>query len=104
MTSAQFGKALTKECFRDTLQVDPNQREKRAFPNPPQPSWLSRMLVPGLKVLADDGLVKADSLRKLDEDFQLGKKGAKREAWQWFVFSCWYQFQIKQTDPFASVA
>ena len=41
----------------------------------------------------------------LEQEFNsLDSQRATAEAWQWFVFNCWYQFQIKQTDPFASVA
>ena len=54
-------------------------------------------------MLAEDGIVTEKYLRWLEKNFQQGRKRARIEAWQLFVFACWYQFQIKQTDPFASV-
>lgn len=60
-------------------------------------------MVPSLLVLAEDGIVTEKYLRWLEKNFQQGRKRARIEAWQLFVFACWYQFQIKQTDPFASV-
>ncbi len=102
--SKAFDKALLKECYLDVLQVDFNQREHEAFPSAPIPDWLNRILVPSLKLLADDGIVTRSYLRWLDKNILQGRRRASSEAWQLFVFNCWYQFQIKQTDPFASVA
>ena len=96
-------KALLRESFRDILRIDFSQREHEGFPRAPMPSWLNRMLIPSLKVLADDGIVTQQYLLWLGKRFQRGRKGAEKEAWKWFVFACWYQFQIKQTDPFAGI-
>ena len=104
LDSEQFDKALLKECFRDALQVDFNQRELRGYPSPPLPAWLRQMLVPSLKPLVDDGLMRATYLTWLDKNVKLGRKRAEGEAWLWFVFNCWYEFQIKRTDPFARVS
>lgn len=99
--SMENDRAVLKPSFRESLQVDFGLREKRAFPNPPQPAWLNRMLLPGLSPLVEDGIIRPEYLGKLKEDFCLGKKRARKAAWSWFVLSCWYQSQIKQTDPFS---
>ena len=101
--SAGLEKALPYAWLHDALQIDFRQREKRAFPSAPLPFWLSQMLVPSLRPLVDDGVVREEYWHKLNREFQQGKKKAKLRAWQWFVFSCWYQIQIKQADPFANI-
>ncbi len=63
--------------------------------------WLKRILVPSLKPLVDDGILRAGYLKWLDKNIKLGRNRAATEAWLWFVFNCWYQYQIKQTDPLA---
>ncbi len=94
-------KTLLHVCFRDQLQLNFRQRRHAAFPNPPWPGWLAQMIVPSLKPLAEAGIVRPEYLRWLQRNLKQGRKRAQTEAWLWFVLSCWYQFQIKQSDPFA---
>lgn len=58
-------------------------------------------MMPSLKVLADDGVVTPEYLLQLENKFRRGSARAQKEAWQWFVLSCWYQVNIRQADPFA---
>lgn len=44
--SADFDHAPLKQCFRETLQVDFSQREKRVFPSLPLPPWLRQAVLP----------------------------------------------------------
>ena len=100
--SPDMERSIIRAAFRDLLPSDFDRRPKRAFPNAPLPAWLKQLLVPGLQPLVDDGIVKPEYLLWLDKNCKKGRPRAWREAWQWFVLSCWYQFQIKQTDPFAN--
>ena len=102
--STENTKATMREAFRDVLGPDFDQRRKVVFPRPPSPSWLRQYLVPSLKPLADDGIVTPKYLRWLEKNVEQGRKRARIETWRWFVFNCWYQFQIKQSNPFESVA
>lgn len=97
----RLDKTLLHVCFRDQLQLNFRQRRHAAFPNPPWPGWLAQMIVPSLKPLAEAGIVRPEYLRWLQRNLKQGRKRAQTEAWLWFVLSCWYQFQIKQSDPFA---
>ena len=103
LESKQYDRAPLKEAYRKALNLDPNALAKGAYPGTPQPAWLKRILVPSLKPLVDEGIVRSDYLPWLEKGIAQGRQRAKTEAWQWFVFNCWYQFQIKQTDPFAAV-
>ncbi len=91
---------IVPSCFQSLLQIDFGQREKRAYPSTPLPSWLSESLVQQLGGLADEGLVNRRYLDRLAQKYQEGRKRARMEAWQLFVFYCWYNFHIKQRDPF----
>ncbi len=101
LESKEFERAPLKEAYRKALNLDPNAIVKGAFPSAPQPAWLQRILVPSLKPLVDDGIVRAGYLDWLEKGIKQGRNRAKTEAWQWFVFNCWYQYQIKGTDPLA---
>ena len=94
---------LLHRSFADELGIDFKQREKRGFPGTPLPAWLQRMVIPSLEVLVDDGIIKREYVAWLEKNSRQGRKRAQKEAWQWFVFNCWYQYQIKKTDPFAAV-
>ncbi len=94
---------LLQASFGDQMGIDFKQREQRGFPGLPLPGWLQKMVIPSLEVLVDDGIIKREYVAWLKKNSQTGRKRVDREAWQWFVFNCWYQFQIKQTDPFAAV-
>ena len=102
-SSRDMEKAIFKEAFRDLLPSGFDQREKRGFPGVPMPAWLKEMLVPSLQPLVEDGILKPKYLVWLDRNCKKDRPRAWDEAWKWFVFCCWYQFQIKQTDPFAGV-
>lgn len=104
LESAEFERVPLREAFRDVLEVDFREHQKQAFPSAPLPSWLSRILVPSLKPLVDEGIVTAKYLTWLEENAQQGRKRARREAWQWFIFNCWYQLHIKQKNPLEGVA
>ncbi len=91
---------IVPSCFQNLLQTDFSQREKRAYPSTPLPSWLSESLVQQLQGLVDEGLVNRRYLDRLAQKHREGRKRARMEAWQLFVFYCWYNFHVKQRDPF----
>ncbi len=96
----RLDKTLLHACFRDQLQLDFRQRQHSAFPNPPLPGWLEKLLVPSLQPLAEEGIIRPEYLGWLARNLKQGRKRAQTEAWLWFVFNCRYEFQIKQNDPF----
>ena len=101
--SKRFDKSMLRESFKDVLQFDPLDREKRAFPPTPVPSWLANVLVPSLNPLVVAGIIRQEYLDWLARNLQQGRPRALREAQQWFVFNCWYQFNIEQSDPLVDV-
>ena len=104
LESPQFNRAPFSEFSWPSLNVDFRQREERGYPGVPMPSWLRKALADILRPLADDGIVTEEYLGWLDKSVQQHRKRAINEAWMWLILSCWYQFQIKQNDPLASVA
>ena len=91
-------------CFKDQIQVDFNQREKRAFPSTPLPTWLAESLIQRLEGLVEEGIVNQGYLERLGKKYREGRKRARLDAWQLFVFYCWYEFHIKQRHPFDAFA
>ena len=93
-------KGILKNCFDNLLAVDFSEREKRAYPRAPLPSWLRESIIGQLNGLVEEGILKAGYLQKLTKKFSEGRKRAQIEVWQLFVLHCWYEIQIKQRNPF----
>ena len=94
------GSRILATCFQDSLQIDFSKREKRAYPKAPLPAWLTKSIIGQLGGLVDEGLVNRAYIDKLAKNYKEGRKRAEMEVWQLFVFYCWYEFHIKQRDPF----
>ena len=89
---------LLQGSFGDQLGIDFKQREQRGFPGLPLPGWLQRMLIPSLEVLVNDGIIKGEYMAWLEKNAGTRRKRVDKEAWQWFVFNCWYQYLVSISD------
>ena len=99
--SGETSRPVFKECFRRLLPLDPDQRPDEPFPGSPRPAWLQSLLVPSLRPLVEDGILRAHYFEWLEKNVGQGRKRAIEEAWQLFVFNYWYQVHINRRDPLA---
>jgi hypothetical protein len=95
-------KYLFKKLFADMLEIDFDEREKRAYPAVPKPPWLRAMLIPRLRVLVEDGILRPGYLEWLATKLDGGRRG-EFESWHWFWFAWWYVRNIREEDPFAGM-
>jgi asparagine synthetase B (glutamine-hydrolysing) len=75
-------------------------RKKGAFPSTPLPTWLQRAMLPCIRALEEDGILRPDYLRWLERKLVAGGKRARTEAWFWFVLAYWYREQIRRETVF----
>jgi asparagine synthetase B (glutamine-hydrolysing) len=98
MESAEYEKRLWKRAFEDLLPAGLSEREKRAYPAAPKPAWLKAILLPRLRVLVEDGILRPGYLEWLGTKLDKGRRG-EFESWHWFWFAWWYVRTIRQEDP-----
>jgi asparagine synthetase B (glutamine-hydrolysing) len=100
--SAAYNKRLWKRVFADILPEGFDRQPAHGYPAAPKPAWLKAMLIPRLRVLEEDGILRAGYLEWLATKLDKGRRG-EFEAWTWFWFAWWYVRTIRQEDPLAGM-
>ena len=100
--SKRLERAALRGSFGDVFGPEFGRRKEWGYPRAPYPSWLPRIFRPTIESLAEDSVLKPEYLTHLEAAMGEETKKARTEVWRWFAFACWYQFQIRGVDPFAT--
>ena len=101
--SKRLERAALRGSFSDVFGPEFGRRKEWGYPRAPYPSWLPRIFRPTIESLAEDGVLKPEYLTQLEAAMGEDAKKTRTEVWRWFAFACWYQFQIRGVDPFATL-